>query len=82
MVTMPGSIGSGSVPVIPLEVEVEVEEVVGAVDDVEPCPGLDAKARFAAPVNRTKSNTNARFRETCLNMGRLLFQRKCALGGD
>src|SRR5258708_7105528 len=78
--TMSGSIGSGSVPVIPFGVGdgavVDVEEGV----EVEPV--TDANARSTGPANSTSSRTKGSFRTAYLNIGSLLFQRKFALGGD
>ena len=52
---MSGSIGSGSVPVTPFEVEGE-EVVVGGVVEVEPVP--EAYALPAETVNSTRSRTD------------------------
>jgi hypothetical protein len=56
--TMSGSIGSGSVPVTPFEVEGE-EVVVGGVVEVGLLP--EANARPEEAVNSTRSRTNVSF---------------------
>jgi hypothetical protein len=74
---MSGSIGSGSVPVIP----VGVGDEVAVEDDVE--DGLvvsDANALAIGPVNNTGIRTYATRRETDLNIGMSPLRRKCALG--
>jgi len=55
---MSGSIGSGSVPVTPFEVESE-EVVVGGVVEAGLVP--EANARPAEAVNSTRSRTNVSF---------------------
>jgi len=55
---MSGSIGSGSVPVTPFEVEGE-EVVVGGVVEVGLLP--EANARPEEAVNSTRSRTNVSF---------------------
>jgi hypothetical protein len=78
MLTIFGSIGSGSVPVIPSAVGV-VEEV-DVVTEVEAWVVLEAKARSKGPANRTRSRTNARFRAACLHMNKSPFPAQMCAG--
>ena len=78
MLTMSGSMGSGSVPVIPSAVG--EEELLDVGEDVEVCPVPEANARPTEPVNSTRSRTHDSFRTAYLDIGEsLLFKRKCAL---
>lgn len=63
---MPGSIGSGSVPVIPLAVE--VEDVVGAVGEFAFDPWLEANARTAGLASSRSNNAQPSLRPVFLNM--------------
>src|ERR1035438_5273016 len=75
---MSGSIGSGSLPVIPAGVGegdvVEVEEEV----EVEPVP--EAKARSTGPASSTRSRANASLRVVCLNMKESPFPAQMCAG--
>jgi len=73
--TTPGSIGSGSVPVIPSEVAVVEDEVVGVVVCVVP----SAKARLTGPATSASTTSNASFRAMCLYTGESPFRAQmCA----
>ena len=65
MPTMYGSIGSGSVPVIPSGVEVWFVVVVPGFDAWSV---LEAKIRPDEQVNRAMSRTEASFRATALDI--------------
>ncbi len=55
MLTISGSMGSGSVPVMPFAVD--DEELLDVGEDVEVCPVPEANARPTGPVNSTRSRT-------------------------
>ena len=78
MLTMSGSIGSGSVPVIPSVVA--VVEVVDVAVEVDDCPVVEAKARSTGPVNRARSRTNANFLAVRLYMGESPFPAQMCAG--
>jgi len=73
--TTPGSIGSGSVPVIPSEVAVEEDEAVEVVVGAVP----SAKARLTGPATSASTTSNASFRAVCLYTGESPFRAQmCA----
>ena len=75
MVTILGSIGSGSVPVIPSEVAVDEEEADGVVVCVVP----SAKARLTGPATSASKTSNVSFRAVCFNTGESPFRAQmCA----
>jgi len=69
--TMSGSMGSGSVPVIPSAVG--EEELLDVGEDVEVRPVPEANARPTGPVNSTRSRTHDSFRTAYLDIGRVSF---------
>jgi hypothetical protein len=71
MLTMSGSMGSGSVPVIPSAVG--DGELLDVGEDVEVCPVPEANARPTGPVNSTRSRTHDSFRTAYLDIGRVSF---------
>jgi hypothetical protein len=73
-----GSIGSGSLPVIPAGAGEGAVDVVEEGVEVEPVP--EAKARLADPASNTRSKANASLRVVCLNMKKSPFPAQMCAG--
>ncbi len=80
MFTMSGSIGSGSVQVIPSEVE--DEEMLAVEEGVEACPVVEANAKPPGPVSSTRSRANASLRTVFLDMVESPFPAQMCAGAE